>query len=98
MLVMRAESGAVAEQDILTDNLVYMKKRVDETGELLKRMMSEQDAFEIHLTEKQSLEGEWRVSNFIRVQLPSPSKLWFKIVNFNKNRAFDFCSSTSGSE
>jgi hypothetical protein len=47
-----------AGTDILMDNLAYVRKRVEGTGELLKGMLGEQAAFEILLTEKQHLEGQ----------------------------------------
>lgn len=53
----RSESGVQMEQDLLMDNLAYMSKRVEGTNQLLKRMMAEQDGLDLHLQDKQSLQG-----------------------------------------
>lgn len=70
-LVLRASSQVPLNpqpQDIVMDNLSFVRKRVEGTGDLIKQMVAQQDAFEINLTEKQTYEGNL-ISNFLYLYL-----------------------------
>ena len=78
-LVRKAESGmgVGAASDAVMDNVNHISNRVEATSDILKQIVSEQSAFEIHSTEKQQLEG---ILDFNKIKLLICPEITFSVV------------------